>query len=90
VIRVPTAALVPANGGPQVALLGNDGKRVLKPVQLGRDVGDSVEVAAGLSPTDQVIDSLPETLQTGDQVQLAVTTSLAKQAAALSSPTKAD
>jgi hypothetical protein len=43
----------------------------LKPVQLGRDFGDSVEVTAGLLPSDRVIDSPPETLQTGDSVQLA-------------------
>jgi RND family efflux transporter MFP subunit len=90
VIRVPATALVPADRGAQVALLGNDGKAVLKPVQLGRDFGDSVEVVAGLSPSDRVIDSPPETLQSGDQVQLAATTPLAKQAAALPSPTKAD
>jgi hypothetical protein len=63
---------------------------VLKPVQLGRDFGDSVEVVAGLSPSDQVIDSPPETLQSSDQVQLTPMTPLAKQDAALSSPTKAD
>ena len=39
VIRVPATALVPADRGAQVALLGNDGKAVLKPVQLGREVG---------------------------------------------------
>jgi len=89
-MRVPATALVPADRGAQVALLGNDGKAVLKSVQLGRDFGDSVEVVAGLSPSDRVIDSPPETLQSGDQVQLAATTPLAKQAAALPSPTKAD
>jgi RND family efflux transporter MFP subunit len=89
-MRVPATALVPADRGAQVALLGNDGKAVLKPVQLGRDFGDSVEVVAGLSPSDRVIDSPPETLQSGDQVQLAAATPLAKQAAALPSPTKAD
>jgi RND family efflux transporter MFP subunit len=89
-MRVPATALVPADRGAQVAVLGNDGKAVLKPVQLGRDFGDSVEVVAGLSPSDRVIDSPPETLQSGDQVQLAATAPLAKQAAALPSPTKAD
>ena len=89
-MRVPATALVPADRGAQVALLDNDGKAVLKPVQLGRDFGDSVEGVAGLSPSDRVIDSPPETLQSGDQVQLAATTPLAKQAAALPSPTKAD
>jgi hypothetical protein len=43
----------------------------LKPVQLGRDFGDSVEVKAGLAPQEKVIDSPPETLQSGDAVQVA-------------------
>src|ERR1700730_2730161 len=90
VMRVPVTALVPADRGAQVALLSNDDKAVLQPVQLGRDFGDSVEVVAGLSPSDRVIDSPPETLQSGDQVQLAATTPLAKQAAALPHPTRAD
>jgi hypothetical protein len=63
--------LVPVNHGAQVAVLGNDNTVMLKPVQLGRDFGDSVEVTAGLAPQDRVIDSPPETLQDGDQVQLA-------------------
>jgi hypothetical protein len=70
-VRVPATALIPVNRGAQVALLGADSKAMLKPVQIGRDFGDSVEVVAGLSPSDRVIDSPPETLQTGDQVQLA-------------------
>src|SRR5580704_3791007 len=48
---------------------------VLKSVQLGRDFGDSVEVTAGVSTSDRVIDSPPETLQSGDTVQLAAATS---------------
>jgi RND family efflux transporter MFP subunit len=70
-VRVPATALVPVNQGVQVAVLGQDNKMQLKPVQLGRDFGDSVEVTAGLLPSDRVIDSPPETLQTGDAVQLA-------------------
>jgi RND family efflux transporter MFP subunit len=70
-VRLPATALIAANKGAQVAVLGSDGKATLKQVQLGRDFGDSVEVVAGLSPDDHVIDSPPETLQTGDAVQLA-------------------
>jgi hypothetical protein len=62
---------MPVDHGVQVAVLGGGNKAVLKTVQLGRDFGDSVEVMAGLSPSDQVIDSPPETLQSGDAVQLA-------------------
>jgi RND family efflux transporter MFP subunit len=71
IVRVPATAIIPVDRGVQVAVLGADGKAILKSVQLGRDFGDSVEVTAGLAPQDRVIDSPPETLQTGDAVQLA-------------------
>jgi hypothetical protein len=44
--------LILANQGAQVALVGADGKVALKPITLRRDFGDSVEVVAGVSPTD--------------------------------------
>jgi RND family efflux transporter MFP subunit len=81
-VRVPATALMPANQGVQVALLGAGGKVVLKTVQVGRDLGDAVEVTAGLSPSDRVIDSPPETLQGGDAVQLAAPSPAAQPAAA--------
>ena len=73
-VRLPATALIPVNRGSQVAILGAGNKVVLKSVQLGRDFGDSVEVTAGLTPQDRVIDSPPETLRTGDTVELAAVT----------------
>jgi RND family efflux transporter MFP subunit len=73
-MRIPATALIPVNRGVQVAVLGEGSKVALKPIQLGRDFGDSVEVTAGLTPQDRVIDSPPETLQSGDEVQLAEAT----------------
>jgi RND family efflux transporter MFP subunit len=70
-VRVPATALIPVNNGAEVAVLGASNKLVLKPVQLGRDFGDSVEVTAGLTPQDRVIDQPPDTVQNGDTVQLA-------------------
>ena len=70
-VRVPATALMPVNRGVQVAVLGTDNKVVLKSIQLGRDFGDSVEVTAGLAPQDRVIDKPPDTVRTGDAVQLA-------------------
>src|SRR5438309_2629484 len=92
VLRVPAAALVLATRGSQVAILGGDGRMVLEPVQLGRDFGDSVEVTDGIATSDRVIDSPPETLQTGDTVQLApATPSPSSQQVTTQSPTtKAD
>jgi RND family efflux transporter MFP subunit len=71
VVSVPATALMPGNSGMQVAVLGAGDKVALKPVKLGRDLGDSVEVTTGLTAQDRVIDSPPETLRSGDTVQLA-------------------
>jgi RND family efflux transporter MFP subunit len=80
-VRLPATALMLVNRGVQVAVVGDGNKVVLKSVQLGRDFGDSVEVTAGLTPQDRVIDSPPETLRTGDIVQLAAVTPSASASA---------
>jgi RND family efflux transporter MFP subunit len=73
-VKIPSTALVTGNQGTQVATLDGNNKVVLKSVQLGRDLGDSVEVIAGLLPSDRIINSPPETLATGDVVRLAAAT----------------
>src|SRR6202048_3892306 len=70
-VRIPSTALVTGNQGTQVATLDGNNKVVLKSVQLGRDLGDSVEILAGLSPSDPIINNPPETLATGDTVRVA-------------------
>ena len=87
-VRLPATALMLVNRGAQVAVLGDSNKVVLKSIQLGRDFGDTVEVTAGLAPQDRVIDSPPETLQTGNTVQMAAPTpsSTATPAAPPASP----
>ena len=70
-VTIPSTALVTGNQGTQVATLDGKNKVVLKSVQLGRDLGDSVEVIAGLSPSDRIINNPPETLAAGDTVRVA-------------------
>jgi hypothetical protein len=65
---------VTGNRGTQVATLDSSDKVVLKQVQLGRDLGDSVEVVSGLSPSDRIINNPPETLIAGDTVRVAAAT----------------
>src|ERR1700676_2401534 len=84
-VRIPSTALVTGNQGTQVATLDSNDKVVLKKVQLGRDFGDSVEVIAGLSRSDRIINNPPETLAAGDTVRLAAAT---PQAPAPASPSK--
>ena len=73
-VRIPSTVLVTGNHGTQVATLDSHDKVVLKPVQLGRDFGDRVEVIAGLSPSDRIINNPPETLSAGDTVHVAAAT----------------
>jgi RND family efflux transporter MFP subunit len=71
VMRAPATALISADHGAQVAVLGKNDKVTFKHIEIGRDFGDSVEVISELAPQDRVIDSPPETLQAGDTVRLA-------------------
>jgi RND family efflux transporter MFP subunit len=84
-VVIPSTALVTGNQGTQVATLDGNDKVVLKKVQLGRDLGDSVEVIAGLTPSDRIINNPPETLAAGDTVRLAAAT---PPPAASASPSK--
>ncbi|HEX4159470.1 MAG TPA: efflux RND transporter periplasmic adaptor subunit [Rhizomicrobium sp.] len=70
-VRVPATALVPVDRGVQVAVLGADDKVMFRSVQLGRDFGDTVEIVAGILPSDRVIDSPPEALHDGEKVNVA-------------------
>jgi RND family efflux transporter MFP subunit len=83
-VRIPSTALVTGNQGTQVATLDSHDKVVLKRVQLGRDFGDSVEVIAGLSPSDRIINNPPETLTAGDAVHVAAATPPAASSASSS------
>jgi RND family efflux transporter MFP subunit len=69
-LRIPTSALIFREDGTQVALLGPGNHVQLRPVTLGRDLGTQMEVLRGLSATDRVIDSPPDSLATGDLVHV--------------------
>src|SRR5256885_7214489 len=87
-VKIPSTALVTGNQGTQVAILDSDSKVVFKSVQLGRDLGDSVEVLAGLSPSDRIINNPPETLTSGDTVRVAAGTPQEAHAASASSTSR--
>lgn len=68
-VTLPPSALIVGDKGTQVALLGPGNKAVLRTVTIARDLGKTVEIGAGLSPSDRVIDNPPDSLQTGDAVK---------------------
>ena len=47
-----------------------DGKVVLTAVTPGHDFGNQIEIVAGLKPDDQVIINPPDSIVTGQQVQI--------------------
>jgi RND family efflux transporter MFP subunit len=85
-VAIPSTALVTGNQDTQVATLDGNNKVVLKSVQLGRDLGDSVEVIAGLTPSDRIINNPPETLVAGDAVRVAAATPQASASASSPRP----
>lgn len=70
-LSLPASALLVGEKGTQIALLGADGRARLRTIRIGRDLGETVEVAAGLSAGDRVIDNPPDSLRTGDPVRVA-------------------
>jgi len=69
-MTIPASALIFRGDGLQVAVVGLDGRAVLKPVTVATDLGTKVVIASGLAATDRVIDNPPDSLATGDVVRL--------------------
>jgi RND family efflux transporter MFP subunit len=69
-VSLPPSALIVGSSGTQVAVIGPNGKALLKTVTIGNDQGKTVEIASGLTAQDRVIDNPPDSLQTGDAVKV--------------------
>ncbi|MCJ2057084.1 efflux RND transporter periplasmic adaptor subunit [Methylobacterium sp. J-048] len=69
-LRVAATALVFDRNGTQVAQVGDDHRVALKPVTLGRNLGNEVEVRAGVGIADRLIDNPQEFLASGDVVRV--------------------
>jgi RND family efflux transporter MFP subunit len=70
-VHIPTSALLFREHGLEVAVIGPHNKVELKKVTLGRNLGTQVEVLNGLTPSDHVVNSPPDSLAEGDVVRIA-------------------
>jgi RND family efflux transporter MFP subunit len=70
-VTVPVNAMLFRTEGAQVAVIGPDSKVQLRPINIGRDYGATLEVLGGVSPTDQVVINPPDSLEDGQQVNVA-------------------
>jgi RND family efflux transporter MFP subunit len=69
---VPATALVTRAAGPQVVTVRDDGSVRYLPVQLGSDLGESVEILSGLGGKERLITSPPDGLRDGTRVAVDV------------------
>ena len=69
-LNVPASALVFDHRGVQVATVGTDNRVIFKLIKVARDMGDSVEIASGLTSADRIIDSPPDGIANGDAVRI--------------------
>jgi RND family efflux transporter MFP subunit len=66
---VPVNALLFRTEGLRVGIV-RDGKVVLSAVTPGHDFGSQIEIVAGLNPDDQIIVNPPDSIVSGQQVQI--------------------
>jgi multidrug efflux system membrane fusion protein len=70
-VTVPVNAMLFRAQGAQVAVVGSDSKVELRSINIGRDYGTSLEVLGGISPTDKVVINPADSLENGQQVNVA-------------------
>jgi len=71
-LTIPVATVMFRSEGIRAALV-RDGKAVLVPITIGRDLGDALEVLAGVRPQDSLILNPPDSLISGTPVKLTKT-----------------
>lgn len=69
-LSVPINALLFRPEGTMAATVGSDGKLLLKKLSIGRDLGNSVEVLDGITQSDAIVINPPDSLETGQQVNI--------------------
>jgi multidrug efflux system membrane fusion protein len=70
-VSLPASALTFRKEGLRVATLTADNRVAYRTIQISRDMGNTVEIASGLSSAERVIDNPPDSLEDGDQVRVA-------------------
>ena len=79
--ELPANVLLFRGDGLRVATVDTHDRVVMKPVTIGRDYGSAIEIVAGLTASDEVILSPPDSLADGDAVRVVKRTSAGEVAA---------
>lgn len=78
-VTVPANTLAVRDGRQMVAVVNGESRVEFRPIVVGRDLGDRVEVTSGLGIADRVILSPNALLRQGDEVSVHVDTAKSKE-----------
>jgi membrane fusion protein, multidrug efflux system len=70
-VTVPVNAMLFRSEGPRVAVVAPNNRIELRPINIGRDYGTTLEILGGVSPTDRVVINPPDSLEDGQPVNVA-------------------
>ncbi len=70
-VTVPVNTMLFRAEGAQVAVVGPDNKVQLRPINIGRDYGTTLEILGGVAPSDRIVVNPADSLENGQQVNVA-------------------
>ena len=78
-LTIPTNALMIRAEGTRVAAVGPDNRVHLRPIRVGRNYGEAIEVLDGVAATDRLVLNPPDSLNDGDEVSVIAAKEQAKK-----------
>jgi len=69
-VRLPSTALLFRDEGMMVATVDASSHVHLRPVSIGSDMGNVVDINGGISLQDRIIDNPPDSIENGDPVRV--------------------
>jgi len=70
-VTVPVNAMLFRSEGPRLAVVGPDKKVELRAINIGKDYGTTLEILGGISTQDQIVINPSDSLENGQEVNLA-------------------
>jgi RND family efflux transporter MFP subunit len=74
-ITLPASAIMQREAGTVVAIVDAQNHVHIRPVTIGRDEGAIVQISAGLTGNERIVDTPPDAIAEGDQVRVSKTAS---------------
>lgn len=70
-VTVPVNAMLFRSEGTRLAVVNENNRIELRPINIGRDYGTTLEILGGVSPQDRIVINPPDSLEQGQQVKIA-------------------